>query len=181
MRLDIKRTIETKSLIENDKPWDRKAEIFLGYLVSILWIGLLLFICYLAWTVDNRSYLLITITIPLIIISIYGILVRDRLFTINATSDIATNKRLTKEVMKNIFKKNVFIDTGDIWTSSRRYKLMDTTNNRVTLIFHADKVLFNAEFFARGQIQSPIHPVLYLFKFLKLKADIESSSKLVRT
>jgi hypothetical protein len=140
MRLDIKRTIETKSLIESDKPWDRKAEIFFGHFVTISWIGLLLFICYLAWTVENRSYLLITITISLTIISIYGILVRDKLFTINATSDISTNKRLTKEVMKNIFQKNVFIDTGDIWTSCRRYKFVDTTNNRVTLIFHEDKV-----------------------------------------
>lgn len=181
MRLDIKKTIETKFLVENDKPWDRKAEIFLGYLTSILWIGLLLFISYFTWTVQNPPYVLIAIIFPLTIISIYGIIVRDRLFEIRATQDKEANKKLTKELMKTIFKKNAFIDTGDIWTSCRRYKFVDTTNNRVILIFHEDRVLFNAEFFARGQIQSPIHPIMYLFKFLKLKNEIESNSKLVRT
>jgi hypothetical protein len=181
MRLDIKRTVENKFLVEKDKAWDRKSEIFLGYLTSILWIGLLLFISYFTWTIQNPPYVLIVITSPLTIISIYGIIVRDRLFEISGTRDKEANKKLTKELLKDIFKKNVFVDTGDVWTSCRRYKFVETTNNRVTLIFHEDKVLFNAEFFARGQIQSPLHPIMYLFKFIKLKTEIESGSKFVRT
>lgn len=179
MRLNIDRTIEKRFLIESDKSFDRKAQIFLGYLTGILWTGMLVsLVTFIWWTDKSIGYFGWTI-IFFAAISLYGLVSRDRLFKINGTRDIDLNKKITKEYVTDFFKKNSFIDTGAIWTSCRQYKFMrDRTNNRVTIIFHRDKILFNAEFFGQGGLQSPLHPIIYLFKFVRLKNRIE---KRVRT
>jgi hypothetical protein len=174
MRLNINRTVEKNFLIERDKTFDRKAQIFLGYLTSILLTGTLISIAALDWWTDRSIGYFNGVLIFFACISLYGLIVRDRLFKINATRDIELNKKIAREYVTDFFKKNNFIDTGAIWTSCRQYKFMgDRTNNRVTIIFHQDKILFNAEFFGRGGLQSPLHPIIYLFKFVRLKSRIE--------
>ncbi len=132
MRLNFEKTVRRKRLIENNRNFDRKSEVFIGYLISILWIGLLVFISlFTLWNNLEEGFILVWLLSPLILITIYGILMRDRLLSIKATNNLELNKTIAKNHLKKVFNKNTFIDTGAIWTSRRYYKFMNKNHTIV--------------------------------------------------
>jgi uncharacterized integral membrane protein len=185
MRIDLKKSIDKRRVIEVDRNSDSKVELVMSWIVGILFtlmlFGISIFIIYNSLTkqTDYPFYFLLTLII-VGTISLCGLIFRDRLFKLNMTSDLQTNKTLLKEILKEVYPKNTFIDTGNVWTSKRLYKFMgESSFNRVTVIYHNSDVYINAEFFGRGLFQSPLHLILYLLKFNDLRSKIQE--KISRT
>ena len=181
MRIDLKKSITKRRLIETDRNADTKIELVISWTIGVMFTGLLFGIPgFIYYKLSSKSspeteypIYLFAALLTTGCICLYGLFRRDRLFKINLTSDIETNKKILKEALKDVFPKNVFLDTGNIWTSKRRYKVMgESSYNRVTIIYENSDSFINAEFFGRGLFQSPLHPILYLRKYYKLQSRV---------
>jgi hypothetical protein len=181
MRIDLRKSIAKRRLIETDRSFDTKAELVMSWAIGTMFTGLLFGIpVFMYYRLSIKSTLetdyptyFFAALLTTGCICLYGLLSRDRLFKIKLTSDTETNKKILKEALKDVFPKNIFLDTGNIWTSKRRYKFMgDSSYNRVTVIYDNSDSFINAEFFGRGLFQSPLHPILYLVKYYKLQSRV---------
>ncbi len=179
MRIDLRKSIEKKRVVEVDRNSDSKIELAISWTIGILFTGMLFgisfFIIYSSLT-EKTDYPFYYLTALMVVgtLSLFGLIFRNRLFKLALTTDLQTNKALLKDALKEVFPKNSFVDTGNIWISKRRYKFMgESSFNRVTVIYDNSYVFINAEFFGRGLFQSPLHLPLYLLKFGELRNKIQ--------
>lgn len=179
----MQKSIEARSIVEINLSRGEKIEKVFGYIFSM--ITSLLFLAFSGFVFYQpsilQSILLVAfsmISLILGLLGVFGVLQRDRLYEIRGTNSLERNKIIAKKALNEVFRRNTFLDTGDIWTSKRTIKhyVGEKSFNRVTIIFSANRIFFNAELFAQNQFQSPFYPAFYYLKYLRLKKIIESVS-----
>jgi hypothetical protein len=189
MRVDLNKSVAGGRLAQSDKSTEDKIYFIVGYFLSAAISAVHLIPAFLIvndeyqrlGVLQNFTIIFCSILFLIGLLTLFGILLRDKLFRIQGSSNIVKNKEVVKRILKYYFPKNIFIDTGDVWSSCRRRKNFHAkTYNRITIIYYKDSIYFNAEFFGDGSFQSPYHPLFYYFKFLRIKSETESYTKNIR-
>ena len=184
MRIDIPSSLNKKRIVFSEMNLESKVYFYLGYVLSLaisllhLWIPIEVLITHRVKLDHQIGWIDIGFLTTLVfigLITLFGVVTRDRLYKINVSSNVHHNKEAVRMVLKKYFKKNIFIDTGDSWTSCRRWKSMgEKAYNRVTVIFSGNTIYFNAEYLGPGNFQSPYHPFFYFLKYVMIKRKVES-------
>jgi hypothetical protein len=174
MKIDLERSITRERLVESDISNERRFEIIFSYFFGLMFTLVPLslsvfFLTHAPLTIVSTLTVIVLLVIGLI--SLYGLLFKDKLLSINGTEDREVNKSLIKEILKEVFVKNTFIDTGNIWSSRAfdKVSIRGKRNNRLTIIFNKDSIYCNGELIGRREIHSTYHSLFYLLKFIKVR------------
>jgi ABC-type transport system involved in multi-copper enzyme maturation permease subunit len=180
MKIDLKRSIDNRRLIEVDITTERRFKIVFSYFLgcTLAFIPLLFSMKILTSTrVSGIGVVLFGAFLFIIgLIFLYGVLFKNRLLKINGTIDPEVNKSLMKAALKEVFRKNTFVDTGNIWMSRRFDKISvgGDRYNRLTVIFNNNSIYCNGAVIVRNDLDSTLHSLYYLLKFLRVRKRFDS-------
>jgi hypothetical protein len=178
MSIDVRQSIDRGRIIESNVSGDKRIETVFSYIVGLFFTSIPLIVCGLIitksqWTAPALVVACIMLTIGLI--SLYGLCFKGRLLKIHGTTDKTKNKTVMKDILSVAFPKNVFVDTGDVWTSRSFDKVgvIGKRNNKLTVIYSNDAIFCNGELIGRQGIHSTFHSLCFLRKFIGVRKAFE--------
>lgn len=180
MKIDLKRSIDNRRLIEVGITTERRFNIVFSYFLGCIFAFIpLLFSMKILTSMpvsDIGAVLFGSFLFTIGLIFLYGVLFKNRLLKISGTMDPEVNKSLMKAALKEVFIKNTFVDTGNIWMSRRFDKISvgGKRYNRLTVIFDNNFIYCNGALIVRSDLDSTIHSLYYLLKFLRVRKRFDS-------
>ena len=106
------------------------------------------------------------------LISVYGILLCDKLIRFRGGQDLERNKDIILRLFKEYYPKNNFYDGGQFMTSYFKptgFMKWKKSTNRILILFDHNDILINISVFSDAGVQSPFHILFHHWTIKKIK------------